>query len=338
MQEELLRLTDAGLYCEAGDFYIDPWQPVDRAVVTHAHADHFSPGSRAYLVSENSLSLFRSRLGSEAHIDSVGFGVPVSMNGVRLSFHPAGHILGSAQVRVELGGQIWVVSGDYKIASDPTCTPFSLVPCHTFVTEATFGLPIFRWPDQNRVFDRINDWWRANQQTGRASLLFAYALGKAQRVMAGVDPAIGPVFTHGAVERVNQIYRSVGVRLPSSRRATQASREELSGALIIAPPSAKGTRWLRRFGSPSTAFTSGWMRVRGMRRRRAVDRGFVLSDHADWPALLETILATGAEHVWVTHGYVPVVVRWLREQGLDARGLPMRYPSDGGKGEEEGTE
>jgi putative mRNA 3-end processing factor len=332
----LLQLTEAGFYCSAGNFYIDPWQPVERAVVTHAHADHLARGCRAYLVASPGELLARIRLGGSARLEALPYAEPLSIHGVRVSLHPAGHILGSAQVRLERAGEAWVVSGDYKTDPDPTCAPFELVRCHTFVTEATFGLPVYRWPPQTEVFAAIDAWWRANQQAGRASVLYAYALGKAQRVLAGVDASIGPIYTHGAVEGMNRAYRQAGVYLPPTELVTGAARPDWSRALIVAPPSARGAPWVRRFGAQSSAFASGWMRIRGMRRQRAVDRGFVLSDHADWPGLNETITATGAERVWVMHGYVAVLVRWLREQGVEAYSVATRYSdeeADPGEGE-----
>jgi putative mRNA 3-end processing factor len=318
MAETLIQLNDNGLYCAAGDFYVDPWRPVARAVVTHAHADHARPGSRAYLAAADGARVLRTRLGGDAAIETIDYGKPVQINGVRVSLHPAGHILGSAQVRVEHRGEVWVVSGDYKAGYDATCAPLEPVRCHTFVTESTFGLPLYRWRPQAEIFDAIDAWWRANQLAGKASLLFAYALGKAQRLLAGVDPTIGPIFTHGAVERLVADYRASGVALPATTYAAPGHRADWSQALIVAPPSALGTPWMRRFGSPSTAFVSGWMQLRGTRRRKAVDRGFALSDHADWPGLLDTIAATGAKRVWVTHGYSAVLARWLTEQGLEA--------------------
>jgi putative mRNA 3-end processing factor len=325
----LLRITERGLYCEAGDFFIDPWQPVDRAVITHAHGDHARWGSRVYLGSREGEAVLRTRLGPGARISSVEYGHPIDVNGVRISLHPAGHILGSAQVRVEYGGEVWVVSGDYKTEADPTCTPFEPVRCHTFVTESTFGLPIYRWRPDAEVFGEINAWWRANVQAGRASLLMGYALGKAQRLLAGLDPSIGPIFTHGAVERLNEDYRRTGIPLPDTRYAGAEPRgTDWGGAMIVAPPSAMGTPWMRRFGATSTAFASGWMRVRGQRRRRSVDRGFVLSDHVDWPSLLGAIKETGAECVWVTHGYREPVVRWLRERGWQAQAIASRWEGE----------
>lgn len=329
IDSRLLQLTDAGFYCEVGDFYIDPWQPVQRAVVTHAHADHFAHGCGAYLVAETGRRVFRERLGVDALIEKLPFGQTRNLSGVTVSLHPAGHILGSAQVRVEYRGEVWVVSGDYKTEPDPTCTPFELVPCDVFITEATFGLPIYKWPPQSVVFDQINAWWRENKVQGKASILYGYALGKAQRLLAGVDPSIGPIFTHGAVERLTQVYRESRIALPETTYVSDdIPKSAFAGALIIAPPSTRGTHWLRRFGNQSDGYVSGWMTMRGTRRRWAIDRGFILSDHVDWPALLDTIQATGAEHIGVTHGRVDVVVRWLRQNGYSAQGFRTRYTDD----------
>jgi putative mRNA 3-end processing factor len=328
----LLRLAERGLYCAAGDFYIDPWQPVERAVITHAHGDHARWGSDSYLCSREGEGVLRTRLGADAAIQPLAWGEPATLDGVRVSLHPAGHILVSAQVRVQYRGEVWVASGDYKTDPDPTCTPFELQRCHTFITESTFGLPIYRWREDAEVFGQITDWWRTNRDGGRASVLFGYALGKAQRLLAGLaGNDVGPVYTHGAVERLNRDYRAAGVRLADTRYASDLPKShDFTGSLIVAPPSAAGSTWLRRFGSISTGFASGWMRVRGARRRRALDRGFVLSDHVDWPSLTETVLATGAERVWVTHGTREPLVRWLTEKGIEAKAIGAHW-----KGEED---
>jgi putative mRNA 3-end processing factor len=324
----LLELTPSGFYCEQGNFYIDPWQPVEKALVTHAHADHFRRGCKSYLVAEAGEHIFRTRLGDEAVIETQPYEAVTHIDGVKVSFHPAGHILGSAQIRLEYGGEVWVVSGDYKLDADPTCAQFEPVRCHTFITEATFGLPIYRWPSQEDVLGAINAWWRANAEAGKTSILYAYALGKAQRVMAGVDADIGPIYTHGAVERINEAYRASDVSLPPTTLATQAEKGSRERALVIAPISARGTAWVRRFPNHASAFVSGWMRIRGARRRRAVDRGFVLSDHADWPGLLRAIEATGAERIGVTHGYSDDLARWLREKSWQADALRTRYEGE----------
>lgn len=320
----LLQLTERGLYCSAGDFYIDPWRAVDFAVTTHAHSDHARAGSQHYLTAKPGERILRERLGAAARIEPLPYGQRLSRRGVTLSLHPAGHILGSAQVRVEYQGEVWVVSGDYKAEAEPTCQPFEPVPCHTFVTESTFGLPIYRWPRQEEVFRDIDSWWQANQAAGRTSVLYAYSLGKAQRLLAGVNAEQGPIFVHSTVARLLPLYEAAGVQLPKAQPVDLESVKAARGrGLVIAPSSVDGTSWLHRFGEVSTAFASGWMLVRATRRRRALDRGFVISDHADWNGLISCIQATGAERVLVMHGYTAPVVRWLRENGWNAESLEM---------------
>lgn len=331
ISRKLLRLTKAGLYCEQGDFYVDPWRRVERAIITHAHSDHARWGSDRYLCSLESVGPLRARL-ADMQIEGVEYGEARTMNGVKVSLHPAGHILGSAQVRIEYRGEVAVVSGDYKTAPDPTCTPFEPLRCHLFVTESTFGLPVYRWPTDSTIAAEINAWWKQNQTSGKASLLMGYTLGKAQRLLSFLDPSIGPIFEHGAVANMTDVYRKAGRKMPPTHNVmTAPSRFDWSQALIVAPPSANGSPWTRRFGDHSTAFASGWMAIRGARRRSALDRGFVLSDHVDWPSLIETIRTTGAEQVWITHGYSSVVARYLQEQGIDGRVLETEF------GEEEPT-
>lgn len=314
----VLSFTDRGLYCAAGDFFIDPWRPVARALITHGHSDHARAGHGAYLCTPLTAPVLRLRLG-DVRVEPLPYGTALSVGGARVSFHPAGHVPGSAQIRVEVGGEIWVVSGDYKTEPDGLSDPFEPVRCHTFVSECTFGLPVFRWAAQAAVMADINDWWRANATAGRVSILGAYALGKAQRILAHLDPGIGPVLTHGAVENVNAVLRSAGVALPATRRVTPETQlAACPGALLLAPPSALGSSWARRFGPAEEALASGWMRLRGVRRRRGLATGFVLSDHADWAGLNAAIAATGAERVFVTHGYTAAFRRWLAEQGYDA--------------------
>jgi putative mRNA 3-end processing factor len=319
----LLKPTPNGLYCPAGDFTIDPRYPVPRAVITHAHADHARGGSGTYLCATDGKGILQSRLGPAADIRTLDYGERLDLDGVALSLHPAGHILGAAQVRLEKGGYTCVVSGDYKTAPDPTCRPLEPLRCQHFISESTFGLPIFRWPSTPEVIGAIHAWWRENQARNRTSVLFAYALGKAQRIIASLETDIGPLLTHGAVEAVNQVYRESGVPLPATRHVGDVrDKALLARALVVAPPSADNPAWLRRFAQPSRAFASGWMRIRGNRRRRALDRGFVMSDHADWDGLVDTIAASGAERIDLTHGYAEEMARWLREQGLHAAALP----------------
>jgi putative mRNA 3-end processing factor len=330
---DLLKPTPNGLYCPEGDFSIDPRHPVKRAVITHAHADHARSGSGSYLCAPDGKSILQSRLGLDAAIETLPYGQSLLVNGIRLSLHPAGHILGAAQVRLEKGGYTCVVSGDYKTARDPTCRPLEPLRCQHFISESTFGLPIFRWPSSEKVVVEIQEWWRENQDQGRTSVLFAYALGKAQRIIAGLKADIGPILTHGAVEAVNQVYRESGVLLPATRHVGEIrDKDLLARALVVAPPSADKPAWMRRFPHPSRAFASGWMRIRGNRRRRSLDRGFVLSDHADWDGLVETIAASGAERIDLTHGYAEEMGRWLREKGFRAEALPAGNSAAPGEG------
>ena len=320
----LIVARSEGLYCPPGDFYIDPWRPVARAVITHGHGDHARNGMGGYLCQADSVAILRRRLG-EIDVQGVAYGEAVERDGVRVSLHPAGHILGSAQVRIEHKGEVWVASGDYKVEPDGTCAAFEPIRCHGFVTESTFGLPIYRWRPQAEIAGEVNRWWRSNASAGRASVVFAYSLGKAQRVLALVDPSIGPIVAHGAVEPMNAIYRERGVALPATVSPSGMAKVDLARALVIAPPSAAGSPWMRRFPDYADAFASGWMQVRGDRRRRGVDRGFVLSDHADWAGLNGAIDATGASKVLVTHGSTETLARFLRERGLDAAGVHAEY-------------
>lgn len=329
MRDGLLKLSKSGIWCQEGGFHIDPWRPVDRAVITHAHSDHARWGMGRYLCAKEGYRVMRRRLGDDAQIDTVDYGEPVTMNGVTISLHPAGHILGSAQVRLEKQGRIEVVSGDYKTDPDPTCSPYESLRCHRFITESTFGLPIYRWPNQRTVYDEINEWWRKNQEVGKCSLLLAYALGKAQRALAGLEGSIGPIWVHGAVHGLTEDYRTHGIQLPVTSMVAEApAKTDWSRGLVIAPPGANGTPWARKFGEVSTAFVSGWMLIRGARRRRAVDRGFVLSDHVDWPSLVASIAASAAEEVWVTHGYSAVVARYLSEKGIAASVLETEFEGE----------
>jgi putative mRNA 3-end processing factor len=326
---DLITATPRGLYCAAGDFFIDPWQPVERAVITHAHGDHLRAGSAHYYTSARGAAVVSHRLPSGASLKTLRYGESVEFGETRVSLHAAGHILGSAQVRVERGGEVWVVSGDYKRDPDPTCDPFEVVPCDVFISEATFALPSYRWMPTELVAREIFDWWRANRARGVASVMFAYALGKAQRVLAELAALTDePVYVHGAVAGLVDAYRAQGVAMLPTLPATAAKHANYAGALILAPPSAAGSPWMRRFGEHSTGFCSGWMRVRGDRRRRGYDRGFVLSDHADWPSLLRTFRDTGARRILLTHGHTDTLCRYLQEQGVDASALRTEYGAE----------
>ena len=323
--------TAQGLYCPDGDFHVDPWAPVARALITHAHGDHARFGSTAYLCSEPCAPLLRRRFGSDASIESIGYGQRLTLGTTRVSFHPAGHILGSAQIRIEGAGGLWVVSGDYKIAADPTCTPFEAVTCDTFITESTFALPIYRWDPVDVVIAEVLSWWELNRERGLTSVLFCYTIGKAQRVLAELARVTDrPVLVHGMMRPMIDVYRAAGIAMLAAETLIDRPRgTSLAGELVLAPLSARGTPWMRRLGDLSDALTSGLMRVRGVRRQRAYDRGFVLSDHADWPALLDTITATGAGRVIATHGHAEPLARFLREQGLDASVMRTAWEDEG---------
>ena len=322
---DLLEPTPEGLRCARGGFWVDPYAPVDFALVTHPHADHARPDSRRYLCAAPAAPLISSRLGTE--VPSVAYGERLTLEGgVTVSFHPAGHMLGSAQIRIEADGQVWVVSGDYKRAPDPTCAAFEPLRCDVLVTEATFALPIYRWDAPAAVMDEIWDWWQQNRAAGRPSVLFCYSLGKAQRILAELARRTDrAVWVHGAIEPGVVAYRAAGIEMLPTRLVNETERGvSFAGELILAPPSASGSMWMRRFAGAETAFASGWMQVRGTRRRLGYDRGFVLSDHADWPDLLKTVEETGAKRVMVMHGYAEPLARWLREHGTDAVALPSQ--------------
>ena len=328
--DPLLKQTECGLYCPAGDFYVDPTRPVERAVVTHAHMDHARWGCRRYLAAAPSEQLLRMRLTDDAEFQFLPYGESLRIGRVRVSFHPAGHILGSAQVRLEHRGRVALVTGDYKLGEDPTCESWQSVPCHVMVTESTFGLPIYRWPSRESVRDEINAWWQNSRDQGKCCVLYGYAVGKSQSLLAGLDPTIGPIFTHGAVEKGVKAYRESGIELPATRHVGSIEgKHDWSGAMVVAVPSAHGTPWMRKFGQVSTAMASGWMAVRGSRRRRAMDRGFVVSDHVDWQSLQSAIEQCDPETVWVTHGYTAAVARFLNENGRHAEVLDSRSRREG---------
>ncbi len=320
--EPLLRPTSSGLYCDAGDFFVDPTRPVDRAVVTHAHSDHARWGCRRYLAAAPGEHLLRMRMNDDAEFQFLPYGESISIGGVRVSLHPAGHMLGSAQIRLEHRGRIAVVTGDYKLGRDLTCQAWEPVRCDLLVTETTFGLPIYRWPSPESVRDEINGWWRRCRDEGKCCVLYGYAVGKSQSLLAGLDTGLGKIFTHGAVEKGVQAYRRSGVELPETQYVGAVEgKQDWSGAMVIAVPSAHGSTWMRRFGRVSTAMASGWMAVRGSRRRRAMDRGFVVSDHVDWQSLLVAVDQCDPETVWATHGYTAAVARYLNENGRKAYAL-----------------
>jgi putative mRNA 3-end processing factor len=339
MAPPVVTLSASGLHVPSADLHIDPWGPSERAIITHGHADHARGTARHVLTAESGVGILQVRLGAGASIQGVAFGERIRVGDATISLHPAGHILGSAQVRIESGGEVWVVTGDCKRQPDPAAEAFEVVECHTLISECTFGLPVYRWPDPETVMEEVMAWWEESAAEGRNVLLGAYALGKAQRVLAHLarigDRAgpgggfPGPILVHGAVERLLPPYLAEGIRLPAVSKATPEAVKAAAGrALVVAPPSAAGTPWARKLDPLSLGVASGWMKLRGTRRRRGADRGFVLSDHLDWPDLLATVSETGAERVGLTHGTTGPAVRYLQEQGLDAWSLPTRFEGE----------
>jgi putative mRNA 3-end processing factor len=318
---------DNGFYCKQGDFYIDPYRPVDRAIITHGHSDHCRWGMKKYLAHDESLPIMKARLGADAVIETVPYGLEININGVKVSLHPAGHIVGSAQVRVEYGGEVWVISGDYKLEDDGISTPFEPVRCHSFVTESTFGLPIYQWEPQEVIMERIWNWIQANREMGRASVLVAYTLGKSQRIVHGLAKYGVPIYAHGATVNMNKAVQQVRPDLPDVFHLTKDTpKADVLDGVILCPGSALDSPWIRRWQPYAVGVCSGWMQVRGAQRRRNADAGFVLSDHADWPGLLDAVEATGAEQVWATHGFSSILSRYVEEQrGVSAGVVKTQY-------------
>jgi putative mRNA 3-end processing factor len=324
----LIEFTDKGLYCPEGRFYIDPWRPVDKALITHAHSDHARFGSQSYLCHIDSLPILQLRLGPNNYQTTI-WGETNFINGVKVSFHPAGHVIGSSQIRVESNGEVWVVSGDYKVVNDGISGAFEPVPCNTFITESTFGLPIYNWKPQDKIYDDIGNWILKNQSSGRTSVIIAYSLGKAQRVLKAVEKVTDKIYVHGAIWNVHETLVNAGWKLPTVKRVTyETTKDELKGSVVIAPPSADGSAWMKRFNPYSVGVCSGWMQVRGNARRRNVDAGFVMSDHADWCGLLDAVKATGAEKVYATHGFTAAFSRYLNEIGIEAGEVKTEFGND----------
>ncbi|WP_372919599.1 ligase-associated DNA damage response exonuclease [Salegentibacter sp.] len=330
MEKPLLVFDDKGIYCAIADVYLDPWKPVDKAIISHGHADHSRLGHKKYITHHSNIPIIKHRLG-DIEVSGKEWNETFTINGVKFSLHPAGHIIGSSQIRVEHKGEIWVFSGDYKDENDGLAVPFEPVKCHTFITECTFGLPAFKWQPQNEVFDEINSWWQQNREDGRTSVLFGYSLGKAQRLLKHLDSSIGKIYTHGAIENMTEVLRSQ-VDFPETTRITRdVKKDEIKGNMVIAPPSAHGSPWIKKMTPYVTGSASGWMTFRGARRRRAIDRGFVLSDHCDWQGLLKSIKATEAEKIICTHGYTDIFSRFLCEQGYDARTVETQFEGEMGE-------
>jgi putative mRNA 3-end processing factor len=327
--QQLIDFTSSGLYCPIADVYIDPWKPVDRAIITHAHSDHARIGHMEYLTHKDSVPLLKHRLGMYINVQGIEYGKSVSINGVNISLHPAGHIIGSSQVRLEYKGEVWVISGDYKLDNDGISTPFEPVKCDVFVTESTFGLPIFRWRSQQEVFNEINSWWNSNVTEGKTSVLIGYSLGKAQRLLCNLDISIGEIYVHNAIENINQVLRANGTLIPKVKTIDPTiNKNNMKNALILAPPSSLNSPWINKFEPSSVAIASGWMTLRGARRRKNIDKGFILSDHADWEQLKTAVKESGAKTVYVTHGYSSSFSRWLNENGIYSKEIETKFQGE----------
>ncbi|PZW43880.1 putative mRNA 3-end processing factor [Mesonia algae] len=327
MKIPLLVFNDKGIYCQAADVYLDPWKPVKKAIISHGHADHSRWGHQQYITHYSNVAIIKHRLG-DITVAGKEWNEAFTINGVKFSLHPAGHIIGSSQIRVEYKGEVWVFTGDYKTEDDGLAVPYEVVKCHTFITECTFGLPAFKWVPQEQVFNDINTWWQQNRDDGKTSVLFGYSLGKAQRILKHLDTSIGQIYTHGAVENMTEVIRSIADLPPTHKITRDTKKEEIKGNIVIAPPSAHGSTWIKKMVPYVTASASGWMTFRGARRRRAIDKGFVLSDHCDWQGLLNSIKATGAEKIICTHGYTDIFSRFLAEQGYDAKTEQTQYEEE----------
>jgi putative mRNA 3-end processing factor len=330
----LIKFTNKGIYCEQGDFYIDPWQPVNLAVTTHGHADHVKWGNKAYLCHELTKPILNQRLGADLVIETLPYNKEISINGVKLSLFPAGHVIGSSQIRLEYKGEVCVVSGDYKVEYDGISTAFEPVKCHTFVSESTFGLPIYKWQPQDVIFGQIRDWVSDNQDKGKTSVLVAYSLGKAQRLIKNLA-AYSDIYVHNSIANLNEGFIKAGVDLPETIRITaDTKKDSMQQGLVIVPPALADGKWMKTLQSAATGVCSGWMQVRAGRRWRSADAGFALSDHADWPGLLTAIEATSAEKVFVTHGFTATFSKYLNEIGIESEEVKTQY---GNEEEEEQT-
>jgi putative mRNA 3-end processing factor len=324
----LIDFTDKGLYCRAGQFYIDPWKPVDKAIITHAHSDHARMGSHSYLCHTQCKPLLQLRLGNNNY-QTAEWEEPVLINGVKISLHPAGHMIGSSQIRVEHNGEVWVISGDYKVEDDGLSGQFEPVKCHTFVTESTFGLPIYNWKPQQEIFQNIKDWVCRNKESGKTSVFIAYSLGKAQRLLQCLPGTGLPIYVHGAIWNAHDAITKSGISLPNVARVTNDTpKEKFAGNIVIAPSGAEASPWIKRFNPYAVGICSGWMQVRGNIRRRNADAGFALSDHADWKGLLQAIKSTEAQKVFVTHGFQSVLARYLNETGIEAAEVKTEFGNE----------
>lgn len=325
---KLIEFNDHGLFCPAGGFYIDPWKPVDKAIITHAHSDHARYGSTHYLTHRRSLPIMKLRLGDIA-VQGVEWNEALSINGVQVSLHPAGHIIGSSQVRVSYKGEVWVISGDYKIENDGLSGAFEPIPCDIFITESTFGLPIYNWKPQAAIYAAMQQWVLDNMAEGKNSVFIAYSLGKAQRVIHAISEITNKIFVHGAVWNVQEAFLQNGEPIaPVTKVVPEMDKKLFQQAVIIAPSGAENSPWMKKFAPYNLAVCSGWMQVRGNQRRRNADRAFALSDHADWNGLISAVEGTGAKKVYVTHGFQAVFSKYLNERGIEAEEVKTAYGNE----------
>ena len=324
----LIKFTNKGIYCKQGDFYIDPWQPVDLAVTTHGHADHVKWGNKAYLCHDLTRPILNQRLGPDLKIETLPYNKQIDINGVKLSLFPAGHVIGSSQIRLEYKGEVCVVSGDYKVEYDGISTEFEPVKCHTFVSESTFGLPIYKWQPQDVIFSQIKEWISGNHDRNKTSVLVAYSLGKAQRLIKGLE-GYGNIYVHNSIANLNEGFVKAGVDLPETIRITpDTKKDDLQKGIVIVPPALAEGRWIKNLTNGATGVCSGWMQVRASRRWRSADAGFALSDHADWPGLLSAIEATEAQKVYVTHGFTSTFSKYLNEIGIESEEVKTQYGNE----------
>jgi len=326
--EPLLRFCSEGIYCVPGRFYIDPWRPVAKALIMHGHADHAREGMQHYLCHHFTVPILKARIGADIQVQGIAYNEPTYLNGVKVSFHPAGHIIGSAQIRLEYGGKVAVVSGDYKVQDDGLSTPFEPVRCHEFVTESTFGLPIYKWLPVESYQQQMRQWITENQARGKTSVFIGYSLGKAQRILKALE-GMGDIYVHYSIARLNEAYVSAGIPLPEYRNLDlREDVKKVAGKIVIVPPALADSNALKRIPDFATAICSGWMQVRGARRWRSADAGFAVSDHADWPGLLQAIKATEADKVYVTHGHTQTFAKYLNETGIYAEAIKTEFGAE----------
>lgn len=325
---KLVKFTKKGIYCIPGKFYLDPWLPVDYAIISHGHADHSRSGMKHYLCHNDSKAIIKHRLGHDIDIESMGYDEPKMVNGVQVSFFPAGHVIGSAQIRLEYKGFVVVFTGDYKVKDDHLTVPFEPVKCHEFITESTFGLPIYNWLPEDDIQKQMQNWVHNNQQHNRTSVFIGYSLGKAQRIMKLME-GVDKMYVHSAIHNLNNAIEGSGIALPKTELLTyDFKKEDLQNRIVIVPPALLGSKLLKKIPNAATAICSGWMQIRGNRRWQAVDAGFAVSDHADWNGLLSAVKATEAEKVYVTHGSQATFSKYLNEIGIPSAEVKTEYGND----------